>query len=117
SDSAIEAVLGEALPQKISENSLALSDGKRTVVKLMADGTPMWQWLVKSKSVPYLTQPDERCTLCNLCYLFCPKRAIEVTAEGKYIIHAEKCNYCGICVAICPRGAIAMRTEEGGGGK
>ncbi len=117
SDEAIEAVLASALPQKISENSVALADGKSTVVKLMADGTPMWQWLVKQKNFPYLTQPDERCTSCNLCYLFCPKRAIEVTAEGKYLIHEEKCNYCGICVATCPRGAIVMRTEEGGGGK
>ena len=115
SDEAIEAVLSEALPQKTPENYAAFSDGRGDLAQLMADGMSMWQWLLKEKNFPYLAQPDERCTKCNLCYLFCPKRAIEVTAEGRYVIHEEKCNYCGICEAICPLGAIAMRTEEGGG--
>lgn len=113
-DETIESVLRDALPQKISENYEALWDGKKTVAKLIADGTPEWQWLAKNKSVPHLTQPNERCTKCNLCYLFCPKRAIEVTANGMYVIYEKKCNYCGICVTLCPRHAIAMVTQEGG---
>ncbi|MBI2639653.1 MAG: 2-oxoacid:acceptor oxidoreductase family protein [Candidatus Sungbacteria bacterium] len=111
-DDLADAVLGEALPQKVSENQKAFLEGKRTVVRLMADGMPVWQLLIKSRNFPYLVQPDERCTACNLCYLFCPKRAIEVTAGGRYVIHEEKCNYCAICVAICPLDAIIMRLEE-----
>lgn len=112
SDKAIFTVLSNALSQNISENYEALLDGKRTVSKLMVDAFPMWQWSQKSRATPYLTQPDERCTKCNLCYLFCPKRAIEISAETRYIIYEEKCNYCGICAAICPRGAITMKIEE-----
>lgn len=111
-DDLANSVLGEALAQKVSENQKAFLDGKRIVVRLMADGSPMWQLLIKNRSVPYLVQPDERCTACNLCHLFCPKRAIEVTAGGRYVIHEEKCNYCAVCVAVCPRNAITMRFEE-----
>lgn len=113
SDKAIFAALGSALSQNISENYEALLDGKRTVSKLIVDASPMWQWSQKSRTIPYLNQPDEHCTKCNLCYLFCPKRAIEISAEARYVIHEERCNYCGICAAICPRGAITMKTEEG----
>ena len=110
SDKTIEAVLNNVLPQKILENYAALLEGRKTVVKLMAGASAMWQWLLKGRTFPYLTQPDEHCTKCNLCYLFCPKRAIETTAGGAYIIDEEKCNYCGICVTLCPLRAIAMVT-------
>ncbi|MBI2446464.1 MAG: 2-oxoacid:acceptor oxidoreductase family protein [Parcubacteria group bacterium] len=107
-DKTIEAVLNNVMPQKILENYEALLEGKKTVVGLMADASAMWQWLLKRRAIPHLTQPDEHCTKCNLCYLFCPKRAIETNASGAYIIDEEKCNYCGICVTLCPRNAIAM---------
>lgn len=113
-DEIIKTVLGDVLPQKISENYAAFLDGKKTVIRFIADASPMWQWLSKSRAIPYLTQPDEHCTKCNLCYLFCPKRAIEATADGMYVIYEKKCNYCGICVTLCPRDAIAMITQEGG---
>ncbi len=109
-DKTIEAVLNNVLPQKILENYAALLEGKKTVVKLVADASAMRQLLLKRRAIPHLTQPDERCTKCNLCYLFCPKRAIEATAGGAYVIHEEKCNYCGICVTLCPLHAIAMVT-------
>lgn len=113
SDEVILAALSSALSQKISENHAALLDGKRTVSKLMTDASPMWQWLQKSRTTPYLTQPNELCTKCNLCYLFCPKRAIKITENGNYVIIDEKCNYCGICVPLCPRNAITTVTEKG----
>jgi len=111
SDKTIEAMLNNIMPQKILENYTALLEGKKTVVKLMADASAMWQWLLKGHPLPYLTQPNEHCTKCNLCYLFCPKRAVEITAGGAYIIDKEKCNYCGICVNLCPRHAIVMVTQ------
>ena len=110
SDNTIKAVLNNALSKKILENYAALLEGKKTVVKIMADASAMWQWLLKRRIIPHLTQPDEHCTKCNLCYLFCPKRAIETTADGAYIIDEEKCNYCGICVTLCPCHAIVMVT-------
>ena len=114
SDEAIKVMLGDALPEKILENYAALSDGRKTVARLIADVSPAWQWLSKSRAVPYFVQPDERCTKCNLCYLFCPKQAIEIIAKsGRYVINEEKCNYCGICAALCPRDAITMIIQEG----
>lgn len=113
SDDSVKAVLDKALPQKILENILALREGKKTVIKLISNGTPTQQQLTTNKSIPYIMQPDERCTKCNLCYLFCPKRAIEVAANNVYIIHEEECNYCGICVNLCPLNAITIITKEG----
>ena len=51
----------------------------------------------------------ERCTECDLCWLFCPDGAIDREA---YEIDYAYCKGCGICAEECPRKAIVMEREE-----
>ena len=49
----------------------------------------------------------ERCSLCGLCEISCPYRAIS-TSESALLIDKHKCFSCGLCVSRCKRQALAM---------
>jgi NAD-dependent dihydropyrimidine dehydrogenase PreA subunit len=48
-----------------------------------------------------------RCSLCGLCEISCPYRAIS-TSESALLIDKHKCFSCGLCVSRCKRQALAM---------
>ena len=108
-DHDITAVLEGSLSKKIAENTTAIHEGKDAVIN--ASGLRP-----DSSADPRfgITGPNDRCTKCKLCYLFCPKRAIAVSADDAYTIAGDRCNYCGICVAVCPRDAITLFTNTTG---
>jgi 2-oxoacid:acceptor oxidoreductase gamma subunit (pyruvate/2-ketoisovalerate family)/2-oxoacid:acceptor oxidoreductase delta subunit (pyruvate/2-ketoisovalerate family) len=52
--------------------------------------------------------PDDACTGCALCALFCPEAAIHVV-DGHAVVDESHCKGCGICVEVCPvRNAIHL---------
>jgi len=51
---------------------------------------------------------DEKCTNCDLCWLFCPEGCIE---RGSYAVDYEYCKGCGICARECRPGALTMERE------
>lgn len=82
------------------------------------EGRPISAWipasLCESKQFSGRTHrpviDTDKCTLCSLCWIYCPEGIIE---RGQpYNIRYEYCHGCGICAVECPRDAIAM-IEEG----
>lgn len=60
------------------------------------------------KQRPIIDQ--EACTLCSLCWLFCPEGAI---GRGQLVeVNYDYCRGCGLCAVECPKGAISMEAEE-----
>ena len=53
----------------------------------------------------------EKCTGCQLCWIYCPETAIKLV-DGKPEIEYHKCKGCGICVNECPVKAIEFVREE-----
>lgn len=51
------------------------------------------------------------CTRCEVCWAFCPDRAVE-KGDDEYWIDYEHCKGCGICAVECPRGVIALALEH-----
>jgi len=55
----------------------------------------------------------EKCTKCDLCWIFCPEGTIKRpnTGEGVYKVNYEYCKGCGICAEECPNKVIDMIRE------
>ncbi|HLC26102.1 MAG TPA: FAD-dependent oxidoreductase [bacterium] len=51
------------------------------------------------------------CTRCEICWVFCPDRAVE-KEKDVYRIDYEHCKGCGICAVECPRGVITLVEEH-----
>lgn len=48
------------------------------------------------------------CTMCELCYIYCPDLAISLAPDGlSFTINRNFCKACGICINECPRKAIS----------
>lgn len=54
----------------------------------------------------------EKCTGCNICWVFCPDESRIKTEDGKYDANFDYCKGCGICAQVCPVKAIEMVAEE-----
>ncbi len=65
-------------------------------------------WRVKKPVV----DPD-KCTGCQICWLYCPEDTIIILDTGKVTVEYEYCKGCGICAEVCPFNAIKM-VDEGG---
>ncbi|MDP8223676.1 MAG: NAD(P)-binding protein [Candidatus Lernaella stagnicola] len=53
------------------------------------------------------------CTMCDICYMFCPDVFILHKTDGEYgyDINFDYCKGCGICVHECPRAAMILVEE------
>jgi dissimilatory sulfite reductase (desulfoviridin) alpha/beta subunit len=52
------------------------------------------------------TWEESNCSLCGLCEVICPTKAIKINKEEKTLLfNEEDCNYCGKCVKVCPTDA------------
>ena len=60
---------------------------------------------------PILDQ--DKCTRCNLCWVYCPEPAIKHNDDGSYEMDLTYCKGCGICAEECPPKAIKMVEESG----
>ncbi len=49
-----------------------------------------------------------KCTACNLCWLYCPDGVIDRESYGADLTY---CKGCGICAEVCALGAIQMLRE------
>lgn len=56
-----------------------------------------------------LTIYEERCKGCQICVLFCPKKALSIGNKlnklgYRYVILSKEsaCTACGICAEMCP---------------
>jgi uncharacterized Fe-S center protein len=47
----------------------------------------------------------ESCTLCEVCFDYCPENAIIAKDDAAFILK-EKCIGCGECLVVCPQGAV-----------
>ncbi len=52
---------------------------------------------------------EENCTICMICWKFCPEASIEPTSPPKIIL--DYCKGCGICIVECPVKAISSVKE------
>lgn len=110
SDEKVATAIAAALKAKTGENLAAFREGKSSVDMLVPEFTEESE----NPGLPKISQPNGLCTKCRVCYIFCPKRAIELGPDDVHIIHEDKCNSCGICVKICPRKAISVIFERRG---
>ncbi|MFQ6086102.1 MAG: 4Fe-4S binding protein [Candidatus Bathyarchaeia archaeon] len=53
---------------------------------------------------------NKKCTVCLLCWVFCPDGAIKLK-EGGVVVNYEFCKGCGICAKECAPRAIEMIPE------
>lgn len=53
---------------------------------------------------------SQGCTICGMCSIQCPARAIKVTPRGA-VIDQEKCIRCGKCYRNCASEAIARKEK------
>ncbi len=49
----------------------------------------------------------EKCTLCMLCWKFCPDLAVTCTEPPQIIL--DYCKGCGVCAEECPANCIEMK--------
>jgi pyruvate ferredoxin oxidoreductase delta subunit len=55
----------------------------------------------------------EKCTACDLCWIFCPDGTIRREKKRAiYTIDYEYCKGCGICAEECPQGVIELIKDE-----
>lgn len=57
---------------------------------------------------------QEKCTLCGLCYLYCPEGCVVQDKDGRFTIDLYYCKGCGVCAEECAPKAIRMEEEEEG---
>jgi len=128
---ALTRAIGQFVPARPQENSLAARDGY-TNVRMVEAGPNT----VAAAPLPYVAPlpfPEgpmasissevnhtaawrtftpqihlERCTKCNFCWKFCPDDAIEIDEHGFPVIRLAYCKGCGICAAECPPKTIEM---------
>jgi len=55
---------------------------------------------------------NEKCTGCQICWIFCPEVCIELNEQNKPKINYDYCKGCGICAHECPKEAIRMVEEQ-----
>jgi 2-oxoglutarate ferredoxin oxidoreductase subunit delta len=63
----------------------------------------------------YIEIDQEVCKGCEMCIVFCPKKAISASsmlnASGYIPVafnHDGECNGCAICATVCPEVAIEV---------
>ncbi len=61
----------------------------------------------------------DRCKGCGFCVEFCPKKALELSAEFNikgyhppYVKNPEECRECHLCEIICPEFAIYVTLDK-----
>lgn len=54
---------------------------------------------------------SKKCTLCGMCFDYCPTGAIVEEAEAAFI-RDETCIGCGECLVVCPTGAIGLSWDD-----
>lgn len=60
----------------------------------------------------------EKCTQCNLCWIYCPDMSIKLDDEGKIVgIDYDFCKGCGLCAKVCPPKAGAIKMVPKGEGE
>lgn len=79
------------------------------------------EWILHVRNYK-LTLDKNLCVGCQICTLACPKEAIklekqprflgEKTKHAKIDIDLEKCNFCAICDILCPYGAIKVTVDR-----
>ena len=52
------------------------------------------------------------CKCCGICVAFCPKNALELTADTVVLKPDHSCILCGLCVLRCPDYAIYINSKE-----
>ncbi len=61
---------------------------------------------------------EDYCKGCNLCIMFCPRKALEESEElNKKGVHPpveveDRCVNCRLCELICPDFAITVTTDD-----
>ena len=53
----------------------------------------------------------EKCTGCQICWMYCPDTAITMDENNKPVINLEYCKGCLICETNCPVKAISRVRE------
>lgn len=53
----------------------------------------------------------EKCTGCQICWMYCPDAAITMDEDNKPVINLEYCKGCMICETNCPVKAISRVRE------
>jgi pyruvate ferredoxin oxidoreductase delta subunit len=53
----------------------------------------------------------EKCTGCQICWVYCPEACVELNKENKPAINYDYCKGCGICAHECPMKIIKMERE------
>ena len=53
----------------------------------------------------------EKCTGCQICWMYCPDAAITMDKNNKPVINLEYCKGCLICETNCPVKAISRVRE------
>ena len=49
----------------------------------------------------------EKCSMCGMCFFFCPTGCIYLN-NNELLIKLEFCKGCGVCAKVCSRNAITM---------
>ena len=54
------------------------------------------------------------CTLCGVCWYFCPDACVVASKNGtqKIAFDLDFCKGCAICSVSCPRGCVVMEAEQ-----
>jgi 2-oxoacid:acceptor oxidoreductase delta subunit (pyruvate/2-ketoisovalerate family) len=77
-----------------------------------AKKVPVMKNVTESKTRTYRPQIDiKKCQKTYNCFLFCPRNAIMINAEGMPVINYTLCDGCLICLRECPAVAIVEERE------
>lgn len=53
----------------------------------------------------------EKCIHCLICWIYCPDSSILTKDEKMLGFDLDHCKGCGICASVCPKDAIEMVEE------